>query len=103
MDFVFVGGRDTTLPLGWGHEVLTSILGGTHVKVSATTFAGASITVVSVVGGIEIEVPRGSQIRFRGFTLLGSRRIGVRSSEKPEITVRAFSVIGSITVNESPD
>ena len=103
MDFALVGGRQTTLPQDWGHEVLASVLGGTHITASTTTFPGASITVVTVLGGTEIQVPRGSRIRLRGFTLLGSRKVDVRSSDGPEITVRAISLIGSITVSESPN
>ena len=100
MDFALVGGRQFTLQQDWGHDFLASVLGGTRVKTSATTFPGASITVVTVVGATEIEVPRGRRIRLRGFTLLGSRNI-VQSSDGPEITVRAFSLFGSVTVKES--
>ncbi|HEY5120774.1 MAG TPA: hypothetical protein VII84_04285 [Acidimicrobiales bacterium] len=101
MDFALVGGRQFTLQQDWGHDFLASVLGGTRVKTSATTFPGASITVVTVVGATEIEVPRGSRIRLRGFTLLGSRNIDVQSSDGPEIAVRAFSLFGSVTVKES--
>jgi predicted membrane protein len=103
MDFALVGGREFTLQQDWDHEFLASVLGGTHVKASATTFPGASITVVTVVGATDIQVPRGSRIRLRGFTLLGSRKIDIHSSDGPEITVRAFSLFGPVTVNESPN
>jgi hypothetical protein len=103
MDFALVGGRQFTLQQGWGHEVLASVLGGTHVIAPATAFPGANLTVVTVVGPTDIQVPRGSRIRLRGFTLFGSRKIEVRSSEGPEITVRAFSLFGPVTVNESPN
>ena len=103
MDFALVGGRQFTLQQGWGHEVLASVLGGTRVKAPATTFPGASITVFTVVGATDIQVPSGSRIRLRGFTLLGSRKTNVRSSDGPEITIRAFSLLGSVTVNESLD
>jgi hypothetical protein len=103
MDFALVGGRQFTLQPGWGHEVLASVLGGTYVKALATTSPSASITTVTVVGATDIQVPRGSRIRLRGFTIVGGRRIDVRSSDGPEITVRAFSLLGSVTVSESPD
>jgi|ERR1035437_7622986 hypothetical protein len=101
MDFALIGGRQFTLQQGWGHEVLASVLGGTHVTAPATTFPGASITVVTIVGGTDIQVPRGSRIQLRGFTLLGGRKIDVRSGDGPKITVRAFSLFGSVTVSES--
>lgn len=103
MDFALVGGRQFTLQQGWGHEVLASVLGGTRVKAPATTFPGASITFVTVVGATDIHVPSGSRIRLRGFTLFGGRKIDVRSSDGPEITVRAFSLFGPVTVNEPLD
>lgn len=101
MDFALVGGREFTLQQGWGHEVLWTVLGGTHVTALATTSPGASITVVTVVGGTDIQVPQGSRIQLQGFTLFGSRKIDVRSGDGPEITVRAFSLLGSVTVSES--
>ena len=81
--------------------MLVSVLGGTRVIAPVTSFPGANLTVVTVIGATDIQVPRGSRIRLRGFTLLGSRKIDVRSSEGPEITVRAFSLFGPVTVNES--
>ena len=57
MDFALVGVRQFTLQRGWGHEVLASVLGGTRVKAPATTVPGASITVVTVVGATDIQVP----------------------------------------------
>ncbi|HEY5110830.1 MAG TPA: hypothetical protein VII67_00710 [Acidimicrobiales bacterium] len=101
MDFALVGGRQFTLQQGWGHEVLASVLGGTRVIAPVTSIPGANLTVITVIGATDIQVPRGSRIRLRGFTLLGSRKIDVRSSEGPEITVRAFSLIGPVTVSES--
>ena len=49
MDFALVGGREFTLQQDRDHEFLASVLGGTQLKASATTFPGASITVVTVV------------------------------------------------------
>jgi len=102
MDFALVGGRQFTLQQDWNHEFLASVLGGTRVRASATTSTDANITVVTVVGATDIQVPRGSRIRLQGFTLLGSRNIDVHSGDGPEITVRAFSLFGSVTVKESP-
>ena len=75
MDFALVGGREFTLQQDWDHEFLASVLGGTHVKASATTFPGARITVVTVVGATDIQVPRGSRIRLRGLLFLVHARL----------------------------
>lgn len=103
MDFALVGGRQFTLQQGWQREVLASVLGGTRVKATATDFLGATITVFTLVGATDIQVPRDSRIRLRGFTLFGSRKIDVRSSDGPEVTVRVFSLFGSVTVSQSLD
>lgn len=103
MDVALVGGRQFMLQQDGGHEVFASVLGGTYVNASTTTSPSASVTVISVVGATVIQVPRGSRVRLRGFTFLGSRTTDVHPNDGPEITVRAFSLFGSVKVNESPD
>ena len=102
MDFALIGGRQRTLSQGWMNESLVSVLGGTRIEATAPANPDARMTVVTIIGATVIRVPIGSRVRFQGFTLLGSRTVAVRPGDGPEIMVRAYSVVGSVTVTDSP-
>ena len=102
MDFSLIGSRQLVFRQGWTHETLVSFLGSTRVDATVPSGPDPSIRVVAIFGSTNIRVPTGSRIQFEGFTLVGSRSLGVRSGEGPEITVRSYSLLGSVSVTDSP-
>lgn len=86
--------------------VAVSLIGGVDVDLSDAQFARkeATLTVFSFLGGTEITVPRDVRVEVEGFSLLGGRDImndqptGIGA---PVFRVRAFGVIGGLTVRNS--
>jgi len=62
------------------------------------------ITVVAVLGGAEILVPQGVSIQLSGFSLLGGkgdkRGGGPPLPGSPLVRVRAFTILGGVTVKD---
>lgn len=96
-----VGSRSITLPPGWTEERGLSVIGRTRVDASASPGDGAKLSLCSIVGAIDIVVPRGARVRLDGFSLLGSRRVDVRPGDGPEITIAAISIVGRLRVTEA--
>jgi len=60
----------------------------------------------SFLGGISITVPKGVEVELTGFSLIGGRDLAVGDEPSrpgtPLIRVRAFSLLGGITIQNPP-
>lgn len=86
--------------------VAISLLGGVDVDLTNAQFGTkeVTLTVLSVLGGTEITVPRDVRVEVEGFSLLGGRDImndqptGIGA---PVFRVRVFGLIGGLRVRNS--
>lgn len=84
--------------------VSVSIIGGTDLDLreAELTTSEVQLTMVSVIGGVDLKVPRGVRVVVEGFSLIGGRSIRVDESavhaSAPTVRIRAFSVIGGVSV-----
>jgi len=102
MNVSIIGRRIITLPNGWTDEGGLNVIGSSRVDAAAATPGeGAKLSLYSIVGGIDVVVPRGARVRLEGFSLLGSRRVEVTSGDGPEITINAISIVGRLRVTEA--
>jgi hypothetical protein len=83
--------------------VSVSLIGGADLDLRAARLAGPEVTLtkVSLIGGVDIRVPRGVRVEVSGFSLLGGRRIAIDDppdAGAPTLHVRAYSLIGGVQV-----
>jgi predicted membrane protein len=102
MNVSIIGRRIITLPNGWTDEGGLNVIGSSRIDAAAATPGeGAKLSLYSIVGGIDVVVPRGARVRLEGFSLLGSRRVEVTPGDGPEITINAISIVGRLRVTEA--
>ena len=94
------GGTRTTLADGWQSESLTTLFGGAEV-VARQPAPGATLRLFSVIGGIDVTVPRGSRVEVTGSTFLGGRDIQVGPGEGPQLRLNVTTVLGGLRVHEA--
>lgn len=85
------------------HTVSVSLIGGADLDLRSARLAAPEVTLtkVSLIGGVDITVPRGVRVQVSGFSILGGRRIAIddpADSAAPTLHVRAFSLIGGVQV-----
>jgi hypothetical protein len=85
------------------HTVSVSLVGGADLDLREARLAAREVTLtrVSLVGGVDVTVPRGVRVRVSGFSLLGGRRIAIEEPPDlaaPTLHVRAFALIGGVKV-----
>ena len=94
------GGRSHSLPPGWTDETIVSVIGSVELDAGEPA-DGATLTVVAAVGSVNIHVPAGARVTIEGFTLLGGRK-NIHGSPadgpRPRVTIRAYSLVGSVQV-----
>jgi hypothetical protein len=78
-------------------------IGGMDLDLREATLpaGGATITKVSLIGGVSLVVPPGVRVEVSGFSLLGGKNIERESVEDPSapvLRVRAFGLIGGVKV-----
>ena len=85
-------------------SVAVAVMGGVVLDLRDATIEGDElvITAIALMGGVEIVVPEGIEVDLGGFALMGANdhRPGdapVRPGT-PVVTVRAFSLMGSVSV-----
>jgi hypothetical protein len=100
-----MGGAETKGRWRCGANVVAvAVMGGCHLD-----FLGAEIdveevhvTAVAIMGGIEIFVPEGVEVRMDGLPIMGGRSVHVKDVPTlpgtPRIVVHAFPVMGAVTV-----
>jgi hypothetical protein len=103
MDVSILGGRRISLPSGWRRQTSVSLLGGSRIDAGATPGEDAKLTIVTILGGIHMKVPKGAKVSVGGFSLLGGRKVETTPGEGPEISVRAFSFLGGIHITDKEE
>jgi hypothetical protein len=80
-----------------------SVFGGSDVDGGDVTPGdGARMTLVAVLGGVKVVVPKGSRLKVGGFGFLGGRKVDVHPRpDGPRISVNAFALLGGIDVTEA--
>jgi hypothetical protein len=103
---MFGGFSKTPLPPGWKRQTALAIFGGGDLDLSASGPADdARLTAIAILGGIDVRVPPGTRVALSGVSLLGGRDVQVEPGDGPTIRVRAFAVLGGVTIRsagESP-
>jgi hypothetical protein len=104
-----MGGADRRgrFRLGAQTNVVT-VMGGANIDLRQAELEGpdVTITVVSVMGGTNIIVPEGVDVDLTGFSIMGGR--SYRRGRKPVppgapvVRVRAFSIMGGVSVVTKP-
>jgi hypothetical protein len=96
---IFGGFGKRMLATGWTKETAVAILGGGDFDlVGIEPGENARLTVVAILGGIDIVVDEGTQVTMSGFSLFGGRNVSVAAGEGPRVGVRAFSLFGGVEV-----
>ncbi len=100
-DVAVFGGRKVTLPIGWTNQTLVAVFGGASVDATASPGDGATLKIVTILGGAEVFVPEGARVTVGGLAFLGGRHVEVPSrAEGPEIRLRAYTVLGGLKVSD---
>src|SRR3954454_1341390 len=92
-------GRDALDP----STTLVTAIGGMDLDLLEATIppGGATVTKVSLVGGVSVVVPAGVRVEVSGFSLFGGRdveRDASTSPDAPVLRVRAFGLVGGVRV-----
>jgi hypothetical protein len=80
-----------------------AIMGGAHLDLRGAQIEGthATISCFTLMGGIDIVVPQGSDVEISGFGLMGGVADEVRGEPQPgmpALHVRAFALMGGVSV-----
>lgn len=81
--------------------VVTSI-GGADIDLTGTELAPeTTLTKVSLIGGVKLRVPAGTDVEIEGFQLFGGRAVqaGTSSPSARVVRVRAYGIIGGVKVS----
>jgi hypothetical protein len=85
------------------HVVVISIVGGARLDLSQAELAAPEVTMtkVSLVGGVRVQVPAGIRVEVSGFHLVGGTRVQGGPGPgpgAPTVRIRAFSLVGGVRV-----
>src|SRR4051812_21976495 len=88
------------------NTVSVSLIGGADLDLRDTRLAAPEVTLpkVSRVGGVAPKVRRGVRVRVSGFSVLGGRSTQLdepADPAAPTLHVRAFSLIGGVSVRST--
>jgi predicted membrane protein len=101
---------DITRSGAWAPHSKTSpvaVFGDIDLDVRMATLPpeGITINAIAPFGNVDLIVPDGAEVDLGGFTLFGSKKVAVEGSTsnavEGAITVRGFSLFGSIKVRSS--
>ncbi len=96
---VFGGFGKAPLAPGWKHQTALALFGGGDLDLTASRPGDdARLTAIAVFGGIDVRVPAGTSVALSGLSLLGGRDVKVPPGDGPVLRVRAFAVLGGVTV-----
>ncbi|MGA2528832.1 MAG: DUF1707 domain-containing protein [Acidimicrobiales bacterium] len=91
-----------------GHTAVVAVMGRCHIDLSRAEIEGPEtvITAVGIMGDIEIVAPEGIEVEVTGLSLMGRRSISMRDVPvlrgSPRILVRAFPIMGEVSVKNRP-
>lgn len=85
------------------HVVVISIVGGTWLDLGQAELAAPEVTLtkVSLVGGVRVQVPTGIRVEVSGFSLIGRTRVDGGPEPgpgAPTVHIRAFSLVGGVRI-----
>jgi Domain of unknown function (DUF1707) len=86
------------------HVIVISIVGGASLDLGQAQLAAPEVTLtkVSLVGGVQIEVPAGIRVESSGFSLIGGTRVEAGPDPgpgAPTVHIRAFSLVGGVRIS----
>jgi Cell wall-active antibiotics response 4TMS YvqF len=85
--------------------VSVAIVGGADLDLTEAVIPdeGTAVVKVSLVGGLKLAVPAGVDVRVKGFSLIGRRRIeeGEVAPGAPVVNVHAYGIIGGVKVRRT--
>jgi Domain of unknown function (DUF1707) len=85
------------------HVIVISLIGGAHLDLSQAQLAAKEVTLtkVSLVGGVSIDVPPAIRVDASGFSLIGGTSVDAGPEPgpgAPTVHIRAFSVVGGTRI-----
>jgi hypothetical protein len=88
------------------HLIHISVIGGASIDLGNAELSGGetTITLVSLIGGADLRVPKAVRSELSGFTLVGGRHVTgsqLALRDGPLVHLRAFSLIGGATIRPS--
>jgi hypothetical protein len=99
-----IGGLHVSGP--WRMErsvIVVSLIGGADLDLSQAQLAAPEVTLtkVSLIGGVSIEVPPGIRVDASGFSLIGGTSVAAGPEPgpgAPTVHIRAFSLLGGTRI-----
>jgi hypothetical protein len=81
-----------------------TLAGGVDLDMREAEFATPEVTVtkVSLLGGVRLQIPLGVRVEVSGFTLLGGRRVDLSDEGRlgaVVVRLRAFGLAGGVHVS----
>jgi hypothetical protein len=99
---VFGGFSKAPFAPGWRRQTALALLGGGELDLGAATPADdARLTAIAVLGGIDVRVPPDARVELSGLSLFGGRDVKVPPGDGPTIRVRAFAILGGVSIQPS--
>jgi len=88
------------------HVISVTIVGGADLDLSQAQLAAPEVTLtkVSLVGGVSVQVPQGVRVQVSGFSLIGGTRIEGGPEPGPGapiVHINAFSLVGGVHISRS--
>ena len=86
------------------HLHAVALLGSAQIDLCDAQVVGddATIYVIALFGGVEVQVPEGLPVELTGIAIMGTKQYKVKRCDPlagmPRVRVRAFAVCGGITV-----
>jgi hypothetical protein len=82
---------------------IISLIGGANLDLTQAEFAAPEVTItrMSLLGGLHVVVPPGTNVDVTGFRVLGGRDIRVAEASvpgAPTVHLRTYSLLGGVTV-----
>jgi hypothetical protein len=85
--------------------VSVALVGGADLDLTEAVIPdeGTTVVKVSLVGGLKLAVPAGTDVRVQGLSLIGRRRVeeGDVTPGAPVVKVHAYSIIGGVKVRRT--
>ena len=99
---LFGGFSKSPPPPGWRRQTALALFGGGDLDLGAAPPGDdARLTAVAILGGIDVRVPPGARVALSGLSLFGGRDVQVPPGDGPTIRVRAFAILGGVTIKPS--
>lgn len=90
------------------HTNVVALMGGCTIDLRGAELEGPEIVVnaVAVMGGVDVVVPPGIQVELSGLPIMGGKDLRTHDSPRipgsPVVRVRAFALMGGVSVRTKP-